>query len=47
MAKFGQTLMEGFGLTETSPIVALNLPWAHKAGSVGKIDSACAGEDGG
>ncbi|HVX85736.1 MAG TPA: AMP-binding protein [Phycisphaerae bacterium] len=33
---FGITLMEGFGLTETSPIVAINLPWAHKAGSVGK-----------
>jgi long-chain acyl-CoA synthetase len=36
-AKFGVTLMEGFGLTETSPIVALNLPWAHKTGSVGKL----------
>jgi long-chain acyl-CoA synthetase len=35
--KFNLTLMEGFGLTETAPIVALNLPWAHKAGSVGKI----------
>jgi long-chain acyl-CoA synthetase len=35
--KFGVTLMEGFGLTETSPIVALNVPWAHKAGSVGKL----------
>jgi len=36
-AKFNITLMEGFGLTETSPIVALNMPWAHKAGSVGKL----------
>lgn len=35
-AKFGITLMEGYGLTETSPIVALNMPWAHKPGSVGK-----------
>ncbi len=35
-AKFNQTLMEGFGLTETSPIVALSMPWAHKPGSVGK-----------
>lgn len=35
--KFGITLMEGFGLTETSPIVALNMPWAHKQGSVGKV----------
>jgi long-chain acyl-CoA synthetase len=35
--KLGQTLMEGFGLTETSPIVALSMPWAHKPGSVGQI----------
>jgi long-chain acyl-CoA synthetase len=35
--KFNLTLMEGFGLTETSPIVALNVPWAYKLGSVGKI----------
>ena len=35
--KFNVTLMEGFGLTETSPIVALNMPWGHKAGSVGKL----------
>jgi long-chain acyl-CoA synthetase len=34
--KFGITLMEGFGLTETSPIVAINLPWDYKPGSVGK-----------
>jgi long-chain acyl-CoA synthetase len=36
-AKFGLTLMEGFGLTETSPIVALSLPWAHKVGSAGTL----------
>jgi long-chain acyl-CoA synthetase len=35
--KFGVTLMEGFGLTETAPIVALSMPWAHKAGSVGQV----------
>ncbi len=35
--KFGLTLMEGFGLTETSPIVALSLPWAHKVGSAGTL----------
>ncbi len=35
--KFNVTLMEGFGLTETSPIVSLNMPWAHKAGSVGRV----------
>lgn len=36
-AKFGVQLMEGYGLTETSPIVTLNMPWAHKAGSTGKV----------
>ncbi len=36
-AKFNVQLHEGFGLTETSPIVAISLPWAHKSGSVGKV----------
>jgi long-chain acyl-CoA synthetase len=35
--KFNQDLYEGFGLTETSPIVALSTPWARKPGSVGKV----------
>ena len=35
--KFDLTLMEGFGLTETSPIIAISVPWAHKIGSVGKL----------
>jgi long-chain acyl-CoA synthetase len=35
--KFDITLMEGFGLTETSPIVALSMPWAHKPGAVGQV----------
>jgi long-chain acyl-CoA synthetase len=35
--KFNLTLLEGFGLTETSPIVTLNLPWACKMGSVGTV----------
>ncbi|MGC8552207.1 MAG: class I adenylate-forming enzyme family protein [Phycisphaerae bacterium] len=34
---FGLQLLEGFGLTETSPIVALSVPWANKRGAVGKI----------
>jgi long-chain acyl-CoA synthetase len=34
--RFGVTLYEGYGLTETSPVVALNIPHSHRAGSVGK-----------
>jgi len=34
--RFGQNLYEGYGLTETSPVVALNTPQEHRPGSVGK-----------
>ncbi|HEY1921179.1 MAG TPA: AMP-binding protein [Tepidisphaeraceae bacterium] len=34
--RFNVTLYEGYGLTETSPVVALNVPQEHKAGSVGR-----------
>jgi len=34
--RFGATLYEGYGLTETSPVVTLNVPQSHRAGSVGK-----------
>ncbi len=34
--RFGIPLLEGFGLTETSPMVSFNVPWACRHGSVGK-----------
>ena len=34
--KLGTTVYEGYGLTETSPVVSLNTPQAHRPGSVGK-----------
>ncbi len=34
--RFGAPLYEGYGLSETSPVVTLNTPQAHRPGSVGK-----------
>lgn len=34
--RFGVTIHEGFGMTESSPIATLNTPWEHRPGSVGR-----------
>lgn len=33
--KYGRPIVQGYGLTETSPVVSLDLPWTHRRGTVG------------
>ncbi|MFH1746996.1 MAG: AMP-binding protein [Planctomycetota bacterium] len=34
--RFGITILEGYGMTESSPIISLNTPWGQRIGSVGQ-----------
>lgn len=38
---YGITILQGYGMTECSPVISTNLEWDSKAGSVGKLLPNC------
>lgn len=40
-ADYGITILQGYGMTECSPLISTNLAWESKPGSVGKLIPNC------
>lgn len=40
-AEYGITVLQGYGMTECSPVISTNLEWDSKEGSVGKLMPNC------
>lgn len=40
-AEYGITILQGYGMTECSPVISNNLEWENKIGSVGKLLPNC------
>lgn len=39
--KYGIEILQGYGMTECSPVISTNLSWENKVGSVGKLMPNC------
>ena len=40
-ARYGITILRGYGMTECSPVISTNLSWDNRKGSVGKLMPNC------
>ena len=40
-AEYGITVLQGYGMTECSPVISNNVEWANKTGSVGQLLPNC------
>ena len=40
-AKYGITILQGYGMTECAPVISTNLSWCIKRDSVGKLMPNC------